>query len=792
MAFEDLLLQSNLEGVLTALIECRTVAGGLFHRLAIGDRYMELSLPSPYGDVVVSGVVESWVDFGYTADMINASLMTGDGSLRVNMEPLSVFADQRIDYLLNGTEMAGGRIEIFQSLLGPSGWESESIFRGVVSNLRDIDNTGVTIEFTDTSGLLGLIPPTEVTRVDFDDAPDESIGVAIPIIYGDFEDSNYSYAPVTGTEIQLLGHGGIHGVPPVLVERNFADNAVGPKHRISSHELRSLDAYRGAVFLEPEEEMHGQMDESLWSITNTADYCDLNTDWPLSVTLAIIPDKRMSPNNRVTNPERATDRDKTTYAVINADTATGQLTQGLRNVANLGYIKQIQVAAWLRAGGTGTAELAMWKGGTYWGTNPSTFTAITGNEQIIYHTPVVADAWPHNDWQFEKYGLFMQLPVGQNVDVRALVLLVEYVPGRKVISRTRPGNRVLWGGLKKGIFGGNLQFTDRERWEKPNPGLYTFPVGHNDDTGEYTGTAPVGNVVIEFGADIVHHLLDTYSSLTADDLETGTGIGNFDDARAELGNLHRLRLWVGEQIPLEETLARIGRQCRAIPIQNNSGKHGLVVISKAPAYNYLVDGSAFKFSADEHIIKGTFRCGRTPVEGVANKVVIDFDYSHETREFRKSAFITRSNSDNGFGTRDENGSGDREDQASDCYDRIGAEQEFRLQCPEIYKQGVAKPIRNYWFDTLIRTRLWASFETHHHACTLSVGHVVGFADVETIFGVKPPNPYEASKDWDDYKFYVESTTRVQSSDSIPRYRIQLIEAIIPDTASDWVAAVDDT
>jgi len=454
------------------------------------------------------------------------------------------------------------------------------------------------------------------------------------------------------------------------------------------------------------------------------------------------------------------------------------------------------VAAWLRAGGTGSVELSLWKNGTYYGDNWSTITAITGNEQVAYHAPYAVGGWTADEWNFDPYTLTVELNSSSyNVDVRALVLLVEYVPGRKVISPTRP-SRVLWGERPKGGFGGapgaNRTRDDRERWEKPNPGIFTFPVGHNDDTGEYTGTEPVGNTVIEFGADIVHHFLDTYSSLTADDLETGSGIGNFADARAELGSYHKLRLFVGEQTSMEETLTRICRQCRAIPIQNNTGKHGVVVISKAPAYNYTVDGSTFSFSADEHIIKGTFRCGRTPVEGLANKVYIDFDYSHETREFRKTTFITRSNSDNGFGTRDENGSGNREHLASQCYERIGADQEFRLQCPEIYKQGVAKAIRNYWFDTLIHTRMWVSFETHHHACTLSVGHVVGFSDIETIFGVTPPSPYELTNNWDDFKFYVESTTRVQSSDSIPRYRIQLIKAIIPGTASDWVAAADDT
>ena len=235
-------------------------------------------------------------------------------------------------------------------------------------------------------------------------------------------------------------------------------------------------------------------------------------------------------------------------------------------------------------------------------------------------------------------------------------------------------------------------------------------------------------------------------------------------------------------------IERLCAECRAMPVWNNSGKFGIVVIEPDPSVDYRASHASYDFEPDRDFFPDTFKVWRTPLDTLVSRVYVDFDYCHATGKFRKTTFITPDGTDNGFGTDDDSG---RETLAGYSQDRFGIGREFRLQAFDVRKQGVAKSLRNFYFDNLWRPRTWFEFQTGINVSDMSVGNVMRFG-VETIQGMRVPNADAADENWDDYLWYVSGVTRLEQSGDVSRYLVQAFEAIIPTVAADWQAAEDDT
>lgn len=86
-----------------------------------------------------------------------------------------------------------------------------------------------------------------------------------------------------------------------------------------------------------------------------------------------------------------------------------------------------------------------------------------------------------------------------------------------------------------------------------------------------------------------------------------------------------------------------------------------------------------------------------------------------------SIFIIRSMSDDGEGTRDESGTGEREDQAMEVLARYGIENRLEINADWIREKTVANTIRNFYFDYYSRPHTEVTFKTN-----------LNFADVELM------------------------------------------------------------
>jgi len=796
MAFSDVIDKPNADGCLLAVIQPKRRDGSnavLGSKLYVSERYITCPtfVPGDSGNYYFNGIVDSWGEFGYVAAAF-PELMVSDGSMLLRND--RAFGEYgSFSILLSTYELQGANIWIGQMLAeivaGSTLRRTALIFSGVISELGDIKKGTVELEFTDHTASTPVIPFSEVTRVDFPGAPDESIRKSIPIVMGDFSEQASPYTGTNPEDLQEAGCGNLAGVPAIITDKNLTAYDEGPDYRISDHIIKELDADAGAMLLEPEEEIPGRIHPDDWALVNSS-YAGIETDWPMRVRLPVIPEGRGTLYMSDSNPMLACDNDLSTVSVIDPDPGyTGYLELIPRNVSQLGKIQKVEVCCWVKAGGNGHLYLAMTKGGNWYGTTPYTDFTLTGNEEICKHEVTLANDWPSDEWNFDAYQLRIHLPASTYyAEIRELWLLVTYVPNRaqrekkRYISFGKPGG----GGVSYEYRGPPL---DRDLWwPTHNPTVLAYAKGIKDDvSGTYTGTA---SALIENGADIAHYFADEYLDLSSTQVESGSGIGSFSTARSDLGTYHKLAMSIDEKTPGREQYELLCRECHAMPVWNADGKFGMVVIKSDPASNYRGVSDVFNWEPETHFYQDTFHCWRTPIDQLATSVFIDFDYCHATGKFRKTAFVTSDGSDNGFGTDDDSG---RVLLAGLAEDFFGVGREFRLRAYDVRNQGVAKALRNFYADNLRWPRVWFEFQCGVHACDLSVGNVMHFG-VELINGMEVPthlNTYTGAEYWDDFYWYVAGVTRLEQEGDVSRYLVRGFEAFITSYPSSWVAAADD-
>ena len=795
MAFTDVIDKPNVDQCLLAVLLPRWLSGGNVvdgSKLYMSERDIicPTFVPGDSGSYHFNPIIETWGEFGYVGEAI-PELMVSDGSLLLKNH--RAFGEYRSwSNLLRDYELQGASIWIGQMLaevlLGSTTYRTALIFSGVISAVGAIKKDTLELHFTDHTTETPVIPFSEVTRVDFGDAPEESIGQAIPIVMGDFTElDDGTFYPVNRQEV---GIGNLAGVPAVSTDKHLDIYNEGPDYRISDHLIKDLDTDAGVMLLEPEEEIPGMVHPDDWALVNST-YAGLETDWPMRVKFPVRPERRGTTYTTGVNHMLACDADLDTYVVIDPDPGwTGWSTLVLRSMTRLGGITEVEVCAWVKAG-TGFVRLGLEKVSTSAYHGGYTDVTFTGGDQICRHTVNLTTGWPSDDWGFENYQCSFQLTQDTHyAEIREMWLLVTYIPNRAHREKKKQTWRGIWGGHPKGFGARRGPPLNKDLWwPTHNPQLLTYCKGVKDDgSGTYTGTP---SALIENGADMAHYFADNYLKLPSTQVETGTAIGNFGTARTDLGTHHKLALFIDEKMQAREQYELLCQECRSMPVWNSDGKFGMVAIKGDPVSNYRGIGDVFDWMPDEHFLKDSFRCWRSPVDQVATRVFIEFDYCHGIGKFRKTAFITPDGTDNGFGTDDDDG---RKTAAGMAEDFFGPGREFRLKAYDVRNQGVAKALRNFYADNLRTPRVCFEFECGVHACDLSVGNLMHFG-VERINGMRVPqhfNTYTGAEDWDEFHWYVAGVTRLEQEGDVSRYLVRGFEAFEIAYPGAWVAAADDT
>lgn len=798
MAYSDLIDLKNIETCLVAGIEFRSASTGAYvFTVYVGDRYGEFNIPSGSA-VQVSGIVREWREFGYLADLRTDEQQTSDASFVLSYEPVNLW-DESFNWLMHYWELIGGRVTIYRFINSPSGWEGRKVFTGVLRDPPQATNAGIEIRVVDLSPIMGNTPNELVALGTFPNAPESSIGRYIPIVLGDFlEDTDDPF----GLEylLQRLGMGTFSGIPCVCIDDGRDSSSSMGIFRASSHDLKETSG-DAAVALQ-----HSSVDDRAhlfdnpdapWTITNGSGCAEVEISRPADAFVVAMPGG-VAEGNEATDPENAWDRDSTTYVTMSVSgTDTLALEGTIPSLTSLGYLHQLWVYCWYKNGeprgslrvGLWNPETTNWAGGVY-------EDEVPNGEGLVVVQYDASDgnwfSWDPNERTVRANLMGGVFPsAGGYCEIVALAAVFRFWPGaegrvkRQYVGQAIASDKILWStdtGLVKKRFswrGGATQIEGEK--------VMLYCSGLEDDaSGTYTGTP---NSLIENGADHMHYLLGELSALSSSDIASSSSdFGNFGDARTALGAYHKLAVHIPESSPTNDWLHRLAMQCRATPIWNAEGKRGVIVRQPAPSVDYRSAGSPFLFSADEHIVSGSFKFWKTPIEEVVNRVFVEFDYDYGKDQFRKTTFITEDDSDNGLGTRDQTSY--REGDALLSQTRYQSVNELRIQAYDIRHQGVAKAIRNFFFDWRWRSKLCIQFDTYLNASDLSIGNVIGLADA-TIAGREPPAPDATSSGWDDFTWYVLSCRNVAGRYDTPRYRVTAIEAVDELYSGTWTAAADD-
>jgi hypothetical protein len=767
VAFTDVIDRKNVETVLVAKVEMRTVYGNPGSTQYFGDRYMEATVDG--ANRVISGVVKDWGGFGYLADFANFESVVSDCSLVLSVQDIiqGFTIGQNVLERFQAQEVIGARLTIFQLAKWAGTWESRQVWKGIVREPAEVSTDGITLSAVDLTPMQGLTPNVVISKVDFPNAPETSIGQPVPIVYGDHvgcaPPSKEGYA-------QMFGMNPRGGIPAVCIDDSKSAIYKAGKYLAMCHGAKAYQATIGtSLLLSGHRDRTGVVNTN-WTMTNTpgapgTGKLEIELDWPMTGCYVGAMPMGIATGNQASNPENAWDREYAT--TVSMTTGVGEnkwLCATIPAVTPAGHIWTMAVNMWqVSCVPDDKIDFGLW--------DPTTSSWVdvqlgVGSAAEGGYTKTVLSG--NQTWDASDYELRIKLLESAACTIRGIRLVFNYSPSASPIPYRffHPPRAVkTFSGLDYGY--DVAQYKRRAMAEGTVPAevqVMANASGLQDDgSGTYTGTA---DALIEHAADQMHHIVGELSDLASTDIVGSSDHGSFTAARTALGTYHKLAPIILEQQPVNQMLHRLAFQSRSVPIWNADGKRGIITLTPTPSANYR-SGSTFDFYADEHFDAKSFKFGRTALERVVNQVYVDFDFDYGTNEFRKTTFVTESNSDNGFGTRDQ--SAGREFYAGYSQGRFQVVRDFHMEAYDVVNQGVAKQLRNWIFDWWWRSKLWIEFETYLNASDLSVGHVIQLGD-EVINGLTPTAPDNLYYTWDDFTWWVTGVHRIAGTGTTPRYR----------------------
>jgi len=312
------------------------------------------------------------------------------------------FADLFDDY-----EFMGKTITVKHWYQEGASWYSRTIFKGDLDKPQfkqgQIELTAKCSDSYDAP-----FPPSVFRKEDtgLSRLPDASVGVPIPVIYGDWT-SQYGITCADGPEgIENVGI--TRGVVPGILIDDYDGTTKSHIYRVTSHAVHTSEVTESdKVFLyEPEIDTLCSLEEGLSSIVNGASGVDIKLARPIYAEAFMKPGE--CPSGAIfTNPENATDRKEETYTEFDYSN-DHNFVFIMEPQADLGQIVSAKVAALCKVTtGTGDAakylEIGLYD--NYPGSSEhSSYTANTPWANPAYVSRAVTNFANVNNWNLMDAG----------------------------------------------------------------------------------------------------------------------------------------------------------------------------------------------------------------------------------------------------------------------------------------------------------------------------------------------------------------------------------------------------
>lgn len=482
------------------------------------------------------------------------------------------------------------------------------VYEGVV-DAYDYDESWITLNLLQDRSWNKRAPTRRIDNSSWPNATDVSIGIAEPLLMGDFS-AFPMRAPNTSSyglkSLQEDSGGGRGAIPLLLVDPGLGSANV--KLLAAGHECADLLNRSGGLsaFIVANDVL-APLDTAGISETlaSGGSYLSVNDDTMIAYYGVRPIDVRTGAgNNTAGNPRRAMDVfDETTYAELDQAAGKTALELVLPNVGSLGTIESVSVVVLFSGNASNTHDLRAYPRDPV---TPSTGTAVTATSTTATPTSL-SGTWPSTWWsQNWEFGAITggTNPIDLRVDfaggttnkarIHTVALRVKHRPQRNLVTpmashqqRVYTGSEFRAQTYRNPKFWKNETVVDVTAQYETSGQFYAHAKGAPDSAGTYTGTV---GAVIQRPPDMIRWFLANYAGAPTCETASGT-FGSFVDARSILRNGapsdFKLAARVAEVTTVQQVVQRICEQSLScVTIDPSSGKWLFHAWVSGPAVDY--------------------------------------------------------------------------------------------------------------------------------------------------------------------------------------------------------------
>ena len=581
-------------------------------------------------------VVEaSNLDFELSPEWGQTSIAASDFSFTILNVPLMharAEAHDNVWHLMSkGFTWKGQYVDVVMMALSQIGVASDAQrWRGYITGC---DYHGETLTFQAIGQpydeMEAVIPEDVITLAEYPEAPEGSIGVPKPIVYGDYDvdlhgatdGENDAYKKIT--ELMGLSLPG-RVIPAICTDTNLKDITSDMGFLVANHDLRTWPfTYSNSVFYYvPSLAQLAVMDASTFTITNSG-----------TATLAVgrVPKFSVWMKPREEDTTTNTAANGWAWACHPLHTEYASLSAGeylsvvVERPPDLGVIDSVKI--YVMGETTGNANIYLWDidGAATKGGATAMGATTYGSTYVIHEHTLTANLIKRVDEFPAKMALSVLNGSGVAA-IRYICMVVTFAPRLEVTTRLGSGGGGYWGervrpGSRTETFEGE-NFPDLT--DGPNQIFIACEGMADDGAGKYTNSA---GSLIDKPSTILYHLLDHYGGIGV----SVSAPGDVNDATTDQAGMSAA-LYLGKK----QTYAQLaGDLCQqgvmaigCMPYPNMSVN--VVYWGSAAADNLYATAIDFK-----HVLADRdFFIGHTPQTAVRNAFFIHCDYDPRSRRNR--------------------------------------------------------------------------------------------------------------------------------------------------------------
>jgi hypothetical protein len=689
--------------------------------------------------------------------------------LRFGFQPLG----QSFSTLLYQYELVGATVLARLGAPNMATSEFRTIFEGEIAKTPDSDPVEIHLRCVQARAWVRPFPPRTIERNLYPNAPQDSIGIPIPVVYGFHGNRRWLLDLPTGLDKPAYWAGIARGACPLIPADSGAAGSAPLYIRCEANGSSISDIL---MVDSSSSRLMGTQQATSVTDANGVDTIILSGTNYSQFKLFIPAIINGSLNTSLNWQECSRDEkgyDLAGYTTLDHGAGQRIFHAQLPDLSSLGTLISATAVIWYakNASVTNHPTFGVRDGaGSFDLTTLSSAASSTfpSNTPIQFASRVIATQL--STWAgFVQNALYAEVgEAGSKLHIHRFGILVTFIPNTSVV---RSGGSYQQPVYREGMYGTIWITVNNPEERKFNAPTFSYPGGPFDDgSGTYTGSAGAG---IEHPADIVRHILVNRGGLSPSTgfVTAASTFGSFTDIRSLLSGYKAL-LFQSNKADVEQIVQKIGEQF-LIWFYRRAHATGSPWVAvpwmTGLSQNYRSPTNQFVFT--KRYIEAVPRAPRSDVSRVRNVVRVNYDYDVRLGTYAQQCFISDTDSRGWNGSsefRDE--AANREVSAADSIARYGRRELVHnlMFCKDA---ATATSVRNRLFDWLYRPRVTVEFSSFLNAFDLERGMVIQLSEeLDSVLHYPGPG---SDGSWYGKNLVVESVARNEAG--AVTYEIKAVE-----------------